>query len=173
MPTKNSTGAFDFSSMMTEWSKMGDWPMPSFSNWAFAEREDLMEAKTVASFQKMGQTMWTHAEKAFSDHMDFVSGRLHEDFECAKSLTKCTAPEETMATLQDFYSRMATQYQEHFEKQAALFRDSFSENAAAVEELNETAMENVSELTKAAEESLSEGKPARTPTRRKTAAAKS
>lgn len=175
MPTKRNTGAFDFSTMMADWPKMGDWPMPAFSNWAFAEREDLMEAKTVAGLQKIGQTMWSHAEQAFSDHMDFVSHRLHEDFECAKSLSQCTAPEETMATLQDFYSRMATEYQEHFEKQAAMFRDSFSENAAAVEELSETAMESVSELSKAAEESLEEAKPAarKTTARRKPATTKS
>ncbi|MCK7612529.1 hypothetical protein [Roseibium sediminicola] len=172
MPTKRNTGAFDFSAMMADWPKMGSWPMPTFSNWAFAEREDLMEAKTVAGFQKMGQTMWSHAEQAFSDHMDFVSHRLREDFECAKSLSQSTAPEETMATLQDFYSRMATEYQEHFEKQAAMFRESFSESAAAVEELSETAMESVSELSKAAEESLAEAKPAAKPTatRRKPAA---
>ncbi|MHA7776285.1 hypothetical protein [Roseibium sp. M-1] len=161
MPTKRNTGAFDFGSMMADWPQMGDWPgmdnwpMPAFSNWAFAEREDRIEAKTIASFQKMGRTMWSHAEKAFDDHMDFVSNRLHQDFECAKSLSQCTAPEETVATLQDFYSKMASEYQEHFEKQAALFRDSFAENAAAVEELNETAVESVSELSKAAEESKS------------------
>lgn len=178
MPTKRNTGAFDFSTMMAdwpkvgEWPKMGDWPMPAFSNWAFAEREDKMEAKAVASFQKMGQTMWSHAEKAFSEHMDFVTHRLQQDFDCAKSLTQCTAPEETVATLQTFYTKMASEYQEHFEKQAAMFRDSFTENAAAVEELNETALESVSELSKAAEESLEEAKPAatRTTTRRKPAA---
>jgi hypothetical protein len=171
MPTKRNTGAFDFSTMMADWPGMSDWPMPAFSNWAFAEREDRMEAKTIESFQKMGQTMWTHAEQAFSAHLDFVTHRLHEDFECAKSLSQCVAPEETMAKLQDFYSKMATEYQEHFEKQAALFRDSFSENAAAVEELNETAMESVSELSKAAEESLEEVKQAagKSTSRRKTA----
>ncbi|GAB4521862.1 MAG: hypothetical protein Tsb0019_23490 [Roseibium sp.] len=160
MPTKRNTGAFDFSSMMSEWPNVTDWPMPSFSNWAFAEREDRMEAKTVASMQKMGETMWRHAEKAFDNHMDFVSHRFHEDFECAKSLSQCVAPEETMATLQAFYSKMANEYQEHFEKQAALFRDSFTENAAVVEELNETALENVSELSKAAGESIKETKSA-------------
>jgi len=154
MATKREPGAFDFTSMMS------DWPMPSFSNWAFAEREDRIEAKTVAGFQKIGQTLWSHAEKAFDDHMKFVSHRCHEDFECFKSLSQCSAPEETMATLQDFYSKMASEYQEHFEKQAALFRDSFSENAAAVEELNETTMESVGELSKAAEENLQEVKKA-------------
>ncbi|WP_305989507.1 hypothetical protein [Roseibium sp. MMSF_3544] len=166
MPTKRNTGAFDFTAMKV------DWPMPAFTNWAFAEREDKIEAKTVASLQKMGTTMWSHAEKAFDDHMEFVSHRLHEDFECAKSLSQCVAPEQTMATLQAFYSQMATEYQEHFEKQAALFRDSFSENAAAVEELNETAMESVSELSKAAEESIEETKPAAKKTRSTASAAK-
>ena len=135
----------------------------SFSNWAFAEREDRIEAKAIASFQKVGKTMWSHAEKAFDDHMNFVSHRLHQDMECAKSLSQCAAPEETMATLQDFYSRMASEYQDHFEKQAALFRDSFSESAAVVEELNETAMESVNEMSKAAEESLEETKAALKP----------
>ena len=136
--------------------------MPSFTNWSLAEREDRFEAKTVAGFQKMGTAMWSHAEKAFEEHMEFVSHRLHEDFECAKSLTQCVAPEQTLATLQDFYSKMATEYQEHFEQQAALFRDSFSQGAAAVEELNEAAMENVGELGKAAEETLEDMKPVRT-----------
>lgn len=155
MPTKRSSaGAFDFNPMTF------DWPMPAFTNWAFAEREDRIEAKTVASFQKMGEVMWSQAEKAFDGQMEFVSHRLHEDFECAKSLSQCTGPDETMATLQAFYSRMASEYQNHFEKQAALFRDSFSENAAVVEELNETALESVGELSKAAEESLKETKPA-------------
>lgn len=163
MATKRNAGAFDFGFTMPEW------PMPNFSNWAFAEREDRIEAKAVASFQKMGKTALTHAEQAFDDHMEFVSHRLHEDFECAKSLSQCTMPEESMATLQAFYTRMATEYQEHFEKQAALFRNSFSENAAAVEELNETALESVNELSKAAEESLEEAKPAKTSTRRKAA----
>jgi len=164
MPKKRNPGAFDFGSMVTDWPQIGDWPnvnnwpMPAFSNWAFAEREDRIEAKAVASIQKMGRTMWSHAEKAFDDHMDFVSHRLHQDFECAKSLSQCTAPEETVATLQDFYSKMASEYQEHFEKQAALFRDSLAENAVAVEELNETAVESVSELSKAAEESKSESR---------------
>lgn len=148
MPTKPNKGSFDFQAFQV------NWPMPAFPNWFFAQPEDRAEAKTVASFQKMGTTMWSHAEKAFDDHMEFVSHRLHEDFECAKSLSQCVAPEQTVETLQAFYSKMATEYQEHFEKQAALFRDSFSENAAAVEELNETAMENVSEIARAAEESL-------------------
>ncbi|TYC69902.1 hypothetical protein FMN63_08235 [Stappia sp. BW2] len=166
MPTKSNTGAFDFSAMMAEWPKLPEWPvptewpMPTFSNWAFAEREDRIEAKTIESFQKMGQTMWSHAEKAFDDHMNFVSHRLHEDFECAKSLSQCAAPEETMAKLQEFYSRMASEYQTHFEKQATLFRNSFSEGAATVEELNETAMESVNEMSRAAEESLTEVKAA-------------
>jgi len=150
MPTKRNTNSFDFTSMMPEW------PMPTFSNWAFAEREDRIEAKAVASFQKMGQTMWSQAGKAFEDHMDFVNRRLHEDFECAKSLSQCTAPEETFATLQGFYSKMTSEYQAHFEKQAALMRESFTENAAVAEELNETALETVSELSKAVEESIQE-----------------
>ncbi|WP_434055085.1 MAG: hypothetical protein RDA78_09540 [Roseibium sp.] len=155
MATKRNPDVFDFTALKFEW------PMPSFTNWAFAEREDRIEAKTVAGFQKMGTTMWSHAEKAFEEHMEFVSHRLHEDFECAKSLTQCVAPEQTLATLQDFYSKMATEYQEHFEQQASLFRDSFSQGAAAVEELNEAAMENVGELGKAAEETLEEMKPAK------------
>ncbi|POF30415.1 hypothetical protein [Roseibium marinum] len=163
MPAKRNTDAFDFSSMMPKW------PMPSFSNWNFAEREDRIEAKTVAGVQKMGQTVWSHTGKAFDDQMNFVSHRLHEDIECAKTLSQCAAPEETMAILQAFYSKMANEYQEHFEKQAALFRDSFSENAAAVEELNETAIESVSELGKAAEESLKEAQ-SKSATRRKPAA---
>ncbi len=167
MPMKKDTGAFDFNSLMANWP-----PMPDFSNWAFAEREDRIEERAVASFQKMGQTLWSHTEKAFDDHMNFVSHRLHEDFECAKSLSRCTAPEETMATLQAFYSRMASEYQDHFEKQAALLRNSFSENAAVVEELNETAMESVSELAKAAEENLQVSQSASPAKRRKSAAAK-
>lgn len=168
MPTKRNTDVFDFTALKV------DWPMPAFTNWAFAEREDRIEAKTVASFQKMGTTMWSHAEKAFDDHMEFMSHRLHEDFECAKSLSQCVAPEQTLSTLQAFYAKMATEYQEHFEKQAALFRDSFSDNAAAVEELNETAMESVTELSRAAEESLQEQKPVAPKKRtRKPAAGKS
>jgi hypothetical protein len=180
MPTKRKTGAFDFGSMMAEWPQLGDWPkmdnwpMPTFSNWAFAEREDRIEEKAVAGFQKMGRTMWSHVEKAFDDHMDFVSHRLHQDFECARSLSQCTAPEETMSTLQDFYSRMASEYQEHFEKQAALFRDSFAENAAVVEELNETAAESVSEFNRAAEESRAQvtSSTGKTTSRRTTSATK-
>ena len=164
MPTKKNPGAFDFNSMIANWP-----PMPAFSNWAFAEREDRIEEKAIASFQKVGQTLWSHTEKAFDDHMNFVSHRMHEDFECARSLSRCTAPEETMATLQAFYSRMASEYQEHFEKQAALFRDSFTENAAVVEELNETAMEGVNELTKAAEESFQETQTIKPAGRRKSA----
>jgi len=165
MPTKRNTGGFDFSTMMADWPMM-----PAFSNWALAEREDRIEARTVASIQKMGETLWSHTEKAFDDHMNFVSHRMHEDFECAKALSQCAAPEETMATLQAFYSKMASEYQEHFEKQAALFRDSFSENAAAVEEFNETAMESVNELSKAAEEGLKEVQASKPALRRKTAA---
>ncbi|QDG75625.1 hypothetical protein [Labrenzia sp. PHM005] len=163
MPTKRNTGGFDFI------GKVPDWPIPAFSNWAFAEREDRMEAKAVASFQKIGETMWSHAGKAFEDHMDFVSHRLHEDFECAKSLSQCSAPEETFSTLQAFYAKMSSEYQAHFEKQAALLRESYSENAAAVEELNDTAMESVSEFSKAAEESIKEVQKPKS--RRKTAAA--
>jgi hypothetical protein len=164
MPTKRNTGGFDFTSMVP------NWPMPAFSNWAFAEREDRMEAKAVASFQKIGETLWSNTGKAFEDHMDFVNHRLHEDFECAKSLSQCMAPEETFATLQAFYSKMSSEYQAHFEKQAAMLRESFTENAAAVEELNETALETVGELSKAAEESVKEAETAKP--RRKTATAK-
>lgn len=164
MPSKRNTGSFDFPGMFP------DWPMPVFSNWAFAEREDRIEEKTVASIQKMGETLWSNVGKAFEDHMDFVNHRVQEDFECAKSLSQCTAPEETFQTLQSFYTRMSSEYQAHFEKQTALLRDSFTENAAVVEELNETAMETVSELSKAAEESIQEvQKPKRAP-RRKAAA---
>ena len=167
MPTKRDTDAFDFSNWMSEW------PLPGFSNWAYAEREDQIEARTVAGVQKMGKTMWSHAEKAFEDHMKFVSHRLQQDFECVKSLSQCSAPEETMTTLQTFYAKMATEYQDHFEKQAALLRESFSENAAVVEELNETAMVSVNELSKAAEENLEEVKRAAKPASTRKSAAKS
>ncbi|MBO6891987.1 MAG: hypothetical protein JJ866_08610 [Roseibium sp.] len=166
MPSKRDYDPFNFGSMMPSW------PMPDFSNWAFAEREDKMEAKSIEGMQKVGLTMWSHVERAFDDHMNFVSHRMHEDFECAKSLSQCTAPEETMATLQAFYSKMASEYQEHFEKQAVLFRESFSENAAAVEQLNETAMENVSEFSKAAEENLQVSSPAKRGSPRKSTATK-
>lgn len=162
MPSKRNTGGFDFIGMMPEW------PVPTFSNWVFAEREDKIEAKTVASFQKISETMWSHAEKAFDDHMGFVSQRLHEDFECVKSLSRCSAPEETFATLQSFYAKMSSEYQAHFEKQTALLQESFTENAAVVEELNETALETVSELSKATEESLQDVKKSKQ--RRKTEA---
>ncbi len=145
---------------------MTDWPTQAFSNWAFAEREDRIEANTVANFQRMGKTFWTHAEKALDEHMTFVSHRLHEDMECVKSLSACTSPEESAATLQGFYSRMAQQYQDHFENQAALMRDGISANAAAVEKLNETAMESVSELGKATEESLTSADTPKPKTRR-------
>lgn len=154
MSANNKSGAFDISSMMA------NWPMPDFSNWAYAEREDKIEARTVAGFQKMGETLWSNVEKAYDDHMTFITHRLHEDFECAKSLSQCAAPEQTMATLQAFYATMAREYQEHIERQSALMRDSFSENAAAVEELGETALESVSELGRAAEETRKETKPA-------------
>lgn len=159
MPEKRNSGAFDFPGLTAAWPDLSDWPMPAFSNWAFAEREDRLEARTVDGLQKIGRTMWGHAEQALDDHMNFVSDRLHQDFECAKSLSQCTAPEEAFATLQAFYARMASEYQEHFEKQSALFRESFSDNAAMVEEFNDTAMQGVGELRKAAEESASQAKP--------------
>ncbi len=164
MPTKRTSDAFDFSSMMTAWQ------MPNFSNWAFAEREDRIEEKAVVSLQKIGTAFWSQAEKALDDHMNFVSHRMHEDFECAKSLSRCSAPEETMATLQNFYSKMASEYQDHFEKQASLMRESFTESAAVVEELNETAIESVEELGKAAEETLQKTRAAKPATRSKAAA---
>ncbi len=166
MPTKRNTGNFDLSGMVP------DWPIPTFSNWTFAEREDRMEAKTVAGLQKMSGTLLSNAGKAFEDHMDFMSHRLQADFECAKSLSQCSAPEEAFQTLQSFYSRMNGEYQAHFEKQAALLRDSFTDNAAVVEELNETALETVSELSKAAEETIQEAQKPKTKSRRKSSASR-
>lgn len=167
MPTKPKSDSFDFPTLVSEW------PLSAFSNWAFAEREDRMGAKAFDSFQKLSQTMWTNAGKAFEDQMDFVSHRLHEDFEFARALSQCNAPEETIAAVQDFYAKMSSEYQTHFETQAALLRESFTENAAVIEDLNETAIETVNELSKAAEESLQEvQKPAPRAKRTRVSAAK-
>lgn len=164
MTNKHQTSSFDFSAMVPEW------PMPSFSNWVFAEPEDRMEARALTNFQKVSETFWSHAEKALDDHMAFVSRRLHEDFECAKALSKCSAPEETVNTLQAFYSKMSAEYQTHFEKQAALMRDSITANASVVDELSETAIETVNDFGKAAEKSLEDTKKPQTRARRKSAA---
>lgn len=167
MPSERNSGAFDLSNIMIGWSKMGEWPVPTFSNWAFAELEDRMEAKTAESFQKLGQTVIKNTEKAIEGHLAFINQRVMDDFACAKSLTNCTTPEEAAKTLQAFYSNMATAYQNHFEKQAGLLRDSFTNNAAAVEEISETAMGNIEQMTKAAEENLGTPAPSKKPVRRR------
>ncbi|MEP4768606.1 MAG: phasin family protein [Roseibium sp.] len=148
MTSKRNSDDLNFKKMLA------DWPMPDFSSWAFAARGDQLEDTAVAGFQKMNDAFLSHAEKAFDAHMKFVSHRLQEDFEYAKSLSSCTAPEETLTTLQTFCTKMSSEYQSHFEKQAALLRDSFTENAAVVDELNETAMETVSEFGRAVEETI-------------------
>ena len=130
--------------------------MPAFSNWAFAEREDKLEETAFSNLQHAQHALWDQAEKAFDDHMSFVSHRLHEDFECAKALGNCRMPDEAMVTLQTFYSKMANEYQAHFRKQFDLLQESLSENMTVAEEIGETAMEAASELGKAAEESIQE-----------------
>ncbi len=146
MSEKTTPAPFDLTKMM----------MPAFSNWAFAEREDRLEEKTFEGIQHAQRAVWEQAEKALDDHMNFVSHRLHEDFECAKALGECTMPDQAFATLQTFYTKMADEYQSHFTKQIELFQSGLSENMATMEELGETAMETVSELTHAAEESMEE-----------------
>ncbi|WP_417670277.1 phasin family protein [Roseibium sp.] len=161
MPGKSTETPFDMMQMF-----LPKWPTPAFSNWAFAEREDKLEERAFSGMQRFNKTIWDRAEKALDDHMNFVSHRLHEDFECAKALSDCRMPEQALSTLQSFYSKMADEYQEHTRKQVELLQDSISESMATAEELGETAMETASELTKAAEESLKEVKPA-APSRRK------
>ena len=146
MSEKTSKAPFDITRMM----------MPAFSNWAFAEREDRLEEKTFAGLQHAQRAVWQQAEKALDDHMNFVSHRLHEDFECAKALGECRMPDQAFATLQTFYTKMADEYQSHFKKQFELFQESLSESMATAEELGETAMETASELAHAAEESMEE-----------------
>ena len=102
------------------------------------------------------RAVWGQAEKALDDHMNFVSRRLHEDFECAKALGECRMPDEAFATLQTFYTKMAGEYQSHFQKQFELFQSSLNESMATVEELGETALETASELAHATEESMQE-----------------
>lgn len=161
MSGKSTTTPFDITRMM----------MPAFSNWAFAEREDRLEEKTFEGFQHAHRTVWDQAEKAFDDHMNFVSHRLHEDFECAKALGECTMPDQAFATLQTFYTKMADEYQSHFKKQFELLQNGLNESMATAEELSETALETASELAHAAEESAQEAtKPV---SRKKTPASKS
>lgn len=144
MTDKSTSIPFDISKFM----------MPAFSNWSFAEREDKLEERTFAGIQRVHQSMWAQAEKAFDEHMSFVSHRLHEDFECAKALGNCRMPDEAFATLQSFYSKMASEYQDHAQKQFAMIQNSLNENLATAEELGETALATATELTKAAEETI-------------------
>ncbi len=146
MSGKTTPAPFDLTKMM----------MPAFSNWAFAEREDRLEEKTFEGIQHAQRAVWEQAEKALDDHMNFVSHRLHEDFECAKALGECTMPDQAFATLQTFYSKMADEYQSHFTKQIELFQSGLNKGMATVEELGETAVEAASELAHAAEESMEE-----------------
>ncbi|MEP5625096.1 MAG: hypothetical protein ABJP82_21200 [Hyphomicrobiales bacterium] len=168
MPTKRNSSDLDFKTMVA------NWPMPDFSNWVSSARGNQMEETAVAGFQKMNDAFLAHAEKALDAHMKFVSHRLQEDLEYAKSLSKCAAPEETLTTLQTFCTKMSSEYQSHFEKQAALLRDSYTENAAVVDELNETAMETVSEFGRAVEETIQDAnkpqpkKRSKIPSKRKT-----
>lgn len=160
MPSKSSA-PFDITQFL----------MPAFSNWAFAEREDKLEETAFSSIQHAQRAIWDQAEKTFDDHMNFVSHRFHEDFECAKALGNCRMPDEAMVTLQTFYSKMADEYQAHFRKQFELLQNGLSENMTVAEEIGETAMEAVSELSKATEESVQEAtKPVTR--KRKTAAGK-
>ncbi|WP_417687875.1 phasin family protein [Roseibium sp.] len=151
MPGKSSDTPFDVFQKL-----MPHWPTPTFSNWAFAEREDRMEELAFSGLQRFNQTMWDRAEKALDDHMRFVSHRLHEDFECAKALSECRMPDQAISTLQDFYTTMAGEYQEHARNQLELLKDSVTESMAKAEELSEAAMETATEFGKAVEESRAE-----------------
>lgn len=145
MPDKSALNPFDLTNLM-----------PQFSNWAFAEREDKLEERTVAGFQRVQRNAWEQAEKAFDDHMAFMSHRFHEDFECAKALGDCRMPDEAFATLQSFYVKMADEYQAHFKKQIENFQNGLTESIASAEELGETAVQAASELAQATEESIEE-----------------
>lgn len=151
MTDMQNKSPFDFVSAFT-----AAWPAPNFSNWSFAEREDRLEERAFSSLQRMNQTLWDRTEKAFEDHMAFASQRLHEDFECVKALSECRMPDEVMGTLQNFYTRMAEDYQTHSRKQMELMQESLNESLANAEEMGEAALDAASELTKAAEETMHE-----------------
>ncbi len=164
MPNKSSETPFDFMQML-----LPKWPAPYFSNWVFAEREDKLEELTFSSLQKFNKAAWDRAEKVIDDQMSFVSHRMHQDFECAKSLSECRMPDEAFATLQSFYTQMADEYQRHARGQMGLFQDGMNEGMATAEELGETALETAAELSKAAEENLQNVKPMPARRRRKVA----
>lgn len=151
MPDKTSENPFDLMQAF-----LPKWPQAPFSNWAFAEREDRLEERAFSGLQRFNKSLWDRTEKAFEDHMSFVSNRIHEDFECAKALSECRMPDEAFATLQNFYTRMSDEYQKHAMKQVELFQEGMSEGMAAAEELGETALETATEMGRATEESLEE-----------------
>lgn len=151
MSDKQTSSPFDFMNVFA-----APWQVPNLSAWSFAEREDKLEERAFSNLQRINRTLWDQTEKALDDHMAFASKRLHEDFECAKTLTSCRMPDEVMGTLQAFYTRMAEDYQTHGRMQMEMLQAGFSEGLANAEELGEAALEAASELTKAAEETMQE-----------------
>ena len=151
MSDKRTNSPFEFLNAFTT-----PWRVPNITAWSFAEREDRLEERAFSSLERINRTVWDQTEKALEEHMAFATQRLHEDFECAKTLSGCRMPDEVMGTLKSFYTRMADDYQTHGRKQMEMLQASFSESLANAEELGEAALEAASELSKAAEETMHE-----------------
>ncbi|MBO6758285.1 MAG: phasin family protein [Roseibium sp.] len=153
MSDKSRYNLFDVPSFMNEWQQK------ALSNWNLAEREDKIEERTFANMRRVHQTIWDQAEKAFDDHMAFVSHRLHEDFECAKTLGQCRMPDEAIATLQAFYTKMAEEYQTYAKQRMERLQEGLTDSIAAAEDLNEAAIQTAQDLGELAEETFEDVSP--------------
>ncbi|ADZ68904.1 hypothetical protein [Polymorphum gilvum] len=137
------------------------WPMMPLNEWNWAERGDRLEERAFESFEHMRRALIANTGKALEGQMDFVTQRLHADFECVKALSDCRMPDQAFHTLQGFFLDMWRDYEAQAQRNIELLHASLTENLHCAEEITDTAIETVAEIEQAAEEEFRPAKPAR------------
>jgi hypothetical protein len=61
-----------------------------------------LNAQTIAAITEFNGTLLSELTHASKEWTDFVGRRLHEDFELAERLAKCTSPPDVLTAYRDF-----------------------------------------------------------------------
>ncbi|MEI2387353.1 phasin family protein [Breoghania sp. JC706] len=77
---------------------------------SWMEKADMFGSRFFDQFAKMNIETLEKTETLIEDHMSFVRGRVHTDFEYAKALSKARDPMEATRIMSEFWEKMVSDY---------------------------------------------------------------
>ncbi len=87
------------------------------------EKADFFGSRIFDQISKAQVELLDKSETLFEDHLSFVRGRVHSDFECAKSLSEARDPVEVFQVMSAFWEKTFADYSANTETNGAKLRE--------------------------------------------------